>query len=70
VSFALLITLCLLAGPALALVLLFIGCAPPWQILGVMCGHNAYVSLIVFTLVVWLALIVIFAVIHVRRMFQ
>jgi len=46
----------LLAGPALAFVVLFAGCEGPNPLFGVMCGHNILVSLIVFTLAAWFVL--------------
>lgn len=49
------IALTVFAGPSLALLLLAIGCAQPWQIFGIMCGHNSYISLATLTCLVWLA---------------
>lgn len=45
-----------LAGPTLAFAVLFAGCEGPAPALGVMCGHNVLVSLVVFTLAFWAVL--------------
>ena len=48
--------LILVAGPLIALYLLFFGCSGVSPALGIMCGHNSLVSLVVFTLGAWLVL--------------
>ena len=45
--------LALLAGPTVAGLVVAIGCMLPWQVLGVMCGHNAFFSFLLFTVAVW-----------------
>jgi hypothetical protein len=67
---ALVALLCLLSGPAFAVLILAVGCALPWQLLGVMCGHNGYLSLLIFTLAGWALLVVGWAFLHVRRSFK
>jgi hypothetical protein len=62
--------LLVLGGPAIALLAIAGGCAQPWQLLDVMCGHNAYTSLLLFTLVVWAAFVVVAVYFHVRRGLQ
>jgi hypothetical protein len=37
-------------GPLLALIVLFLGCIDPLQLLGVACGHNLPLSLVLFSL--------------------
>jgi hypothetical protein len=56
-----------LGGPAIAILLIAGGCAQPWQLLDVMCGHNAYASLLLFTLVIWATFVVVAVCVHIRR---
>jgi hypothetical protein len=44
------------ASPILSVILLAAGCAQPWQILGVMCGHNSPLSLMLFSVIGWFVL--------------
>ena len=60
----------LLGGPVTALLLLMAGCAPPWQLPGVMCGHNTYISLAFLTLGVWAIFVFIAVFFHLRQMFR
>jgi hypothetical protein len=48
--------LLLFSGPVVALVVLEFGCMQPWQLLGVSCGHNAPISLVLFSVAVWVAI--------------
>lgn len=57
----------ILAGPAAALAVLFIGCEGSTQSLGVMCGHNAPMSLLGLTLVAWFLLGTALAIIQMLR---
>jgi hypothetical protein len=57
----------LVGGPALALAITALGCAGADPVLGVFCGHNAYIPLFGFTVVAWLALVVGIAVRSGRR---
>jgi hypothetical protein len=50
--------LVLLGGPVLAFIVLFLGCFDPMQLLGVACGHNFPLSLVLFTIGSWLLLAV------------
>lgn len=43
-------------GPLLALIVLFLGCIDTLQLLGVACGHNRPLSLVLFSLCGWLLL--------------
>jgi len=61
------IALTVFAGPALALLLLAIGCAQPWQFFGTMCGHNSYMSLAMFTCLIWLAFALSWVCIDLKR---
>ena len=47
----------LVAGPALAFSVLALGCNGSDPALGVACGHNFIISLVGFTVAVWLVLI-------------
>lgn len=42
-----------IVGPLVALLLSVAGCANPWHLVGVMCGHNFYISLALFTVIGW-----------------
>jgi hypothetical protein len=44
----------LFSGPVFAFVGLAVGCAGPWQLLGVWCGHNAPLSFLAFSVAGWL----------------
>lgn len=57
----------LFSGPIFAFVVLAVGCAGPWQLLGVWCGHNAPLSLIVFSVAGWLVVVGSVAVIAGRK---
>jgi hypothetical protein len=57
----------LASGPLVALLVLAIGCAPGWPVLGVMCGHNAYTSLALLSLVAWGILVVVLVGAHAYR---
>ena len=57
----------LFSGPVFAFVVLALGCAGPWQLLGVWCGHNAPLSFIVFSVAGWLAVAGAVAVIAGRK---
>lgn len=57
----------LVAGLAIALLLFAVGCAMPWRPFGVMCGHNGYVSLTLFTFAVWTFFAVASVVIDIRK---
>ena len=57
----------LASGPAFAYLALSLGCAQPLQLFGVMCGHNAILSLIALSLLGWLLALVAVAVINLRR---
>ena len=57
----------LFSGPIFASVVLAVGCAAPWQLLGVWCGHNAALSLVVLSVAGWLVAAVAVAVIAGRR---
>ena len=57
----------ILAGPAAAVAVLFIGCEGPNASLGVMCGHNAPMSLLVLTLAAWFLLGTALAVVQMLR---
>jgi len=48
--------LILLGGPLIAFAVLFAGCEGEHPALGVMCGHNILMSLVLFTVVAWLVL--------------
>jgi hypothetical protein len=49
-------TALLVAGPALAFLVLFAGCGGASPFFGVLCGHNILPSLVGFTLVAWFVL--------------
>lgn len=55
-SAGLLTLLVFFLSPFLSVLALAAGCAQPWQLLGVMCGHNAPLSLILFSVVGWIVL--------------
>jgi hypothetical protein len=57
----------LFSGPIFAFVVLAVGCAVPWQLLGVWCGHNAVLSLVVLSVAGWLVAAVAIAVIAGRK---
>ena len=46
----------LLGSPALSFLVLLFGCFDPWQLLGVMCGHNFPLSLLIFSVIGWFVL--------------
>jgi hypothetical protein len=43
----------LIAGPALAFVIVALGCGGASPLLGVFCGHNSYIPLAGFTVALW-----------------
>jgi hypothetical protein len=45
-----------LGGPLIAFAVLFAGCEGEHPPLGVMCGHNILMSLVLFTFAAWLVL--------------
>ena len=47
-----------IAGPLLALAVISLGCSGQDPLLGVACGHNAYLSLIALSVCFWFLLIV------------
>jgi hypothetical protein len=55
-SAGLLTLLVFFVSPVLSVLVLAAGCAQPWQLLGVMCGHNAPLSLMLFSVVGWVVL--------------
>jgi hypothetical protein len=57
----LVIVAALVAGPAVAWLLVFAGCSGASPVLGSLCGHNSYIPLAGFTLLSWLALAVLVA---------
>lgn len=64
---AVLVVVFLAAGPAFAYLVVAMGCAQPVQLLGVMCGHNAVLSLVAFSLLGWLFALVGAAIVNLRR---
>ncbi len=46
------------AGPLIAYLSVWAGCTGTEPLLGILCGHNAYIPLAVLTVLVWLSLIV------------
>ena len=48
----------LVAGPLLALAVIALGCAGLDPLMGVACGHNAYLSLVALSVTIWLVLVV------------
>ena len=46
----------LVGAPVLAVCLVALGCALPLQLLGVMCGHNAPLTLALLTVAGWIVL--------------
>ena len=60
----------LLGGPVTAILLLMAGCVMPWQLFGVMCGHNAYISLTFLTLGVWAIFVFIATFFHLRQILR
>ena len=62
-----LIVCALVGGFALAFAVIVAGCAQPWQLLDSMCGHNAYMSLGLFTVCAWALLGLLAVVLHLRR---
>ena len=59
-----------LCGPGFAFLALSLGCAEPWQLMGVMCGHNAWLSLVALSLLGWVAYMVAMLVLQARRQLQ
>jgi hypothetical protein len=57
----------LFSGPIFAYAVVAVGCAAPWQLLGVWCGHNAVFSLVALSIVGWLVAAVAVAVVAGRR---
>ena len=60
----------LLGGPVTALLSLMAGCAMPWQLFGVMCGHNTYISLTFLTLGTWAIFVFVAVFFHLREMLR
>jgi hypothetical protein len=52
---ALVIVAVICAGPAIGLVITWLGCAGANPMMGVFCGHNAYIPLLGFTFIGWVA---------------
>ena len=49
-----------IAGVVLAVFTLMLGCTWPWQLFGVMCGHNSPFSAVLLTGFFWLTFALIF----------
>lgn len=56
-----------LGGPLIAFAILFVGCEGKHPALGVMCGHNILMSLVLFTFAAWFVLGTISVLIGVPR---
>jgi hypothetical protein len=54
--------LLLLGGPIIAYLILMGGCASPWYIFGLWCGHNAPITLAIISIVVWILIGVLLAI--------
>jgi hypothetical protein len=50
------VLICVLAAPCLALLTLYFGCRGPRALLGNACGHNVPISAVGLTLLMWLFL--------------
>ena len=62
-----LVAAAIVAGPAISLVLVAFGCRQPAPVLGEMCGHHVFSTLVFFAISAWFVIAVAATLVHAVR---